>query len=231
MERAARTVSINTQENNESGKPPKSGLKRDNAEHVQLVIPWPHDHVLRHNTKPPTYESLSLSEFAAGNMRILAANSMSPTLVSQMANYLAELFDDTTDTDWPAARFAHRVVLQAMENGRLDYAATHELPQMRNMALNRATRRPSAPPAAATTNRQRTWTNAASNNQSKRACNAFQKGDCAQTKSHQSAQGYLLQVCAYCLATVGRTYNHSEADCRRKTSTKEAKNEEQGSDA
>ena len=39
MDQAARTVSINTQESTDSGKPPKSGLKRDNAEHVQLVIP------------------------------------------------------------------------------------------------------------------------------------------------------------------------------------------------
>ena len=135
MDQAARTVSLNTQESTDSGKPPKSGLKRDNAEHVQLVIPWPHEHVLRHNAKPPTYESLSLSEFATGNMKILAANSNNATLVSQIANYLAELFDDTTDTDWPTARFAHRVILQAMENGRLDYSCPQELGQMRTMAL------------------------------------------------------------------------------------------------
>ena len=239
MDQAARTVSINTQESTESGKPPKSGFKRDNAEHVQLVIPWPHEHVLRHNAKPPTYESLSLSEFATGNMRIMAANAHNTTLVRQMADYLAELFDDTTDTDWPAARFAHRVVLQAMENGRLDYSCTQELRQMRTMALNRATRRPTATPAATTTNRQRNWSNnpaggwsnPSGNTQPKRACNAYQKGDCPQSKNHQSAQGYVWHACAYCLATVGRAYNHTEAECRRKASAKEPKNEEPGSDA
>ena len=239
MDQAARTVSLNTQESTDSGKPPKSGLKRDNAEHVQLVIPWPHEHVLRHNAKPPTYESLSLSEFATGNMRILAANSNNATLVSQIANYLAELFDDTTDTDWPTARFAHRVILQAMENGRLDYSCTQELRQMRTMALTRATRRLTANPPATNPSRQRNWaaasggnwSNNSGNSQTKRPCMAYQKGDCPQAKNHQSPQGYLWHACAYCLSTVGRAYNHPDSDCRRRAAAKEAKNEEPEADA
>ena len=231
MDQAARTVSVNTQESSETGKPPKSGLKRDNAEHVQLVIPWPHEHVLRHNAKPPTYESLSLSEFAAGNMRILAANFTASPLIAHIASYLAELFDDTTDTDWPAARFAHRVVLQAMENGRIDYSHTHELRQMRRMALTRALRKPPTPTPATQSQRPRSWGNAATNSQPKRACVGYQKGDCTYPKNHQSAQGYLLHVCAYCLATVGRSYNHPESECRRKNGQgKETKNDEQGPD-
>ena len=218
MDQAARTVAANTTpELPESGKPPKSGLKCDNAEHVRLVIPWPHEHVLRHNSKPPTYESLSLSEFAAGNMRIIAANAVGVPLVVHMANYLAELFDDATDTDWPAARFAHRVVLQAMENGRLDYSSTLELRQMRSMALTRATRRPTpAPAATAPAPRQRQWASASAPSQPKRACTAFQKGDCPQQKSHQSSTGYLFHACAFCLTAVGRTYNHPESECRCK---------------
>ena len=121
MQQAARVIAANTQDNTDNGKPPKSGLKRDNAEQVCQVIPWPHEHVMRNLSKPPTYESLTLSEFAAGYMCILANIPNVPPQLTDLTNYLAELFDDTTDTDWQSARFAHRVVLQAIENGRADF--------------------------------------------------------------------------------------------------------------
>ena len=89
MNRAAQVVSTNTQDTQEQGKMPKSGLKRDNTEQVCRVIPWPH--VLRNQGKPPTYESLSLSEFAAGNMRILAKIPNTPPLLVHI-----------TDTEWPS---------------------------------------------------------------------------------------------------------------------------------
>ena len=191
MDQAARIVAQNSQEN-DHGKQPKSGLKRDNAERVCRVILWPHEHVLRQHTKPPTYESLTISEFAAGNMRILAAVPGAPPLVTQIAHYLTELYDDATDTDWPSARFAHRVVLQAMENGRVDYGATQELRQLRSMALNRAMRigvptQHSTSPTPAT--RTKPWNNNTQNNQNKKPCPAYQRGECQNARGHQSSQG------------------------------------------
>ena len=115
MDRAAHLVSTNTQEQPDTGKNPKSGLKRDNTEQVCRIIPWPHEHVLRNSGKPPTYDSLTMSEFASGNMRILAQIPGAPAFLVHMATYLSELFDDITDTEWSSARFAHRVVLQAIE--------------------------------------------------------------------------------------------------------------------
>ena len=238
MQQAARVIANNTQENNDNGKAPKSGLKRDNAEQVCRVIPWPHEHVLRNLSKPPTYESLALSEFAAGYMHILANLPNVPTQLVDMTNYLAELFDDVTDTDWPTARFAHRVVLQAIENGRVDFNFTSEVRQLRSMALNRAARRQLTTAStqsqnAPSSSKNKQWNNTNNNgaNNNRRACQAFQKGECSHNKSHQSPQGYVFHACAYCLATVQRTYNHTENDCRRKASNpKDTKSDEPGTD-
>ena len=142
MDRAAHVVTANTQDTQDTGKHPKSGLKRDNTEQVCRVIPWPHEHVLRHTGKPPTYDSLTISEFAAGSMRILAQIPGVPALLVHMASHFSELFDDVMDNEWPSARFARKVVLQAIENGHVDYNMTLEIRQIRTMALTRANRRP-----------------------------------------------------------------------------------------
>ena len=99
MDRAALLVAQNTQEQAEQGKHPKSGLKRDNTEQVCRVIPWPHEHVIRQAGKADTYDSLTLSEFASGSMRILALQPDLPPLVYGMAVYFGDLYDDITDTD------------------------------------------------------------------------------------------------------------------------------------
>ena len=230
MDRAAQVVSHNTQENTESGKNPKSGLKRDNTEQVCRLIPWPHEYVTRHAGKPPTNDSLTLSEVAAGNMRILAQIPGVPPLLYHMAAYLSELYDDISDTEWSSVRFAHKVVLQALENGQTDYSALAELRQMRSIAITRATRRNSTPaqPTQATNSRQRQWTTG-QGSQTKRPCIPYQKGECTQPRNHTSAQGYVFHACAFCLSTVSRPYNHTEQECRRKNqAVKDKKNDEQG---
>ena len=233
MDRTAQLVAHNTQEQQEQGKPPKSGLKRDNTEQVCRVILWPHEHVVRHVGKPPTYESLTLSEFAAGSMRILTQIPQLPPLAHSMTAYLAELFDDITDTDWQSVWFAHRLVLQDIENGNSDYSNLPGVRLLRTTALNRATRRlPSAtatgPSQPTTQPRTRPW----QSNQAqptKKPCLAFLKGECQQQKSHNSTQGYIYHACAYCLSMVGRAYNHPGSECRRKAQAqKDSKNEEQG---
>ena len=142
-------------------------------------------------------------------MPIIAANATASPLIAHIASYLSQLFDDTADTDWPAARFAHHIVLQAMENGHIDYSHTHELRQIRSMALTKALHKSPTPTPAVQSQRSRAWGNTTTNSKPKRACVPFQKGDCTHPKCHQSPLGYLLHVCAYyCLATVGRSYNH-----------------------
>ena len=217
MDRAAHLVSTNTQEQPEPGNNPKSGLKRDNTEQVCRVIPWPHEHVSRNSGKPPSYDSLTMSEFASGNMRILAQIPGAPPLLVHKATYLSELFDDITDTEWSSARFAHRVVPQAIVNGHADYHMTMEIRQIRTMALTRARRQPTAMPHAASAPlKNKPWGQQTSQ-QLKRLCLPFQKGECPQPKSHTSAHGFVTHGCAYCQATVNRAYNHPGTDCKRKS--------------
>ena len=228
MDRAAQVVSSNTQDTTDQSKHPKSGLKRDNTEQVCRVIPWPHEYVTHHTGKAPTYDSLTLSEFAAGNMRIFTQIPGIPPLLYHMASYMSELYDDISDTEWPSVRFAHRVVLQALENGLTDYQALADLRQMRSIAITRATRRNTTPTAgsASAPYKPRQWSNN-QNQQVKRPCLPYQKGECGQTRNHQSGQGYVLHACAFCLSSVGRPYGHPESECRRKLQTsKEAKNDE-----
>ena len=102
---------------------------------------------------------------------------------------------------------------------------------MRTTGVTRATRQittATAPSATPTTQyRNRPW-QSGQQQQAKRPCLPFQKGQCTQPKNHQSAQGFVVHACAYCLSTVNRAYNHQESDCRRKTQLpKEAKNDEQ----
>ena len=235
MSNAARVVAENVQEQQDNGKNPKSGLKRDNTEQVCRLIPWPHEYVLRYTGKPPTYDSLSLAEFAAGYMRILASTPGAPEQIVHMATHLSELFDDTADTEWSAARFAHKSILQAVENGYLDFSATMEIRQMRAMAINRATRRSqiqnSAPQQPQSRFRQNT-PSSQNNSAPKRICQPYQKGECSHPRAHTSPNGYVLHACAYCFNTVGRTYNHPESECRRKSQTpaKDTKNDETTSD-
>ena len=53
--------------------------------------------------------------------------------------------------------FAHRVVVQAMENGRVDHIFAIELRQIRSMAINRATRKVTSTPRSTSPNPTKPW--------------------------------------------------------------------------
>jgi hypothetical protein len=115
------------------------------------------------------------------------------------------------------------VIIQAMEAGQLQWG-DHE----RILAIQRQHSRAATPapaPVNSTPRRVSSASHAATGGPTPIVCIPFQTNACDRPTDHPSAQGFVHHVCAFCLRVTGRPINsHSEADCRRKKQSDDAKN-------
>lgn len=193
----------------------KSGSSRTADDIVVRDIAWPHYPVYvgldRH---PLQYGSLTPEQFVFGYLHNMQLESR--TVQRIMLSHLQDLMQDAMDYSWETARSYHKLLLQQFERNLLSWKDSDRIAEFRRTHAHRG-------PLT-------TVTNASSapkkGSEKQQYCAAYQRGACQQRTDHTNARGFVRHICAYCLRITQTAYPHSEADCRRKQSQQQSKNEE-----
>ena len=186
---------------------------------VEVVVPnrvkWPQEFVLSGFKKERIqYDQLTVVQWVAGYCRILR-EEQNPQVKEHMIDYLIALMEDAHDFSWDAARASHAVLLCRMEQGEVkNYTETEKLDRIRRANAQRHVF---------------SSTNEGQNSQKKLkskvlTCSYYNQGTCVHQKSHDTKGVTYRHICAFCFQQSGKTFNHSEQNCRNKNK-KFSKNE------
>ena len=140
-----------------------------------------------------------------------------PQVSEHMLDYLITLTEDANDFSWDAARASHAVLLCRMEGEVKGYGETDKLDRIcRANAQRHVTTSP----------------NEVQNFQKKfkstkvLTCSYFNQGTCVHQRSHDNKGIMYKHIYNYCFQQNGKTYPHSEQNCRsRNTKKTVSKNE------
>ena len=193
-----------------------SKLKSQRGGSVEVLIKnrvkWPHKYVLSGvNKERVTYDQLNVMQWVAGFGRTMRDES-DPVMKKHMLDYLISTMDDANDFSWTFAKASHAVVLCCMEQGEVkDYSDTlaidrirranahKHVPNIQNVGLGHVA---SSKKFSKTTKSM--------------PCIYYNQGSCSQTKSHETRGVLYKHICASCFATTGRTFSHTEVECKNK---------------
>ena len=186
---------------------------------AEVVVPnrvkWPQEFVLSGFKKERVqYDQLSVVQWVAGYCRILR-EEQNPQVKEHMIDYLIALMEDAHDFSWDAARASHTVLLCRMEQGEVQkYTETEKLDRIRRANAQR---------------HAFSSTNESQNSQKKVKgkvlnCSYYNQGTCVHQRSHDTKDITYRHICAFCFQQLGKTFNHSEQNCRNKNK-KLSKNE------
>ena len=172
---------------------------------------WPEDYVYRLDGSEPSYDTLTLPEFAAAMISIM--EELTPVLpatekVIRMFHYYRGLMEDCFEDDWSVARTAHKQVLQGLEHKRIVWSDAVSCIDTKRNAIQRAQRRNVEPPAQP----QPT----ASPLVPVHPCPDYQVLSCTSQADHWVNGRLHTHCCAWCYRTHGQRYPHPEELCRRK---------------
>ena len=132
-----------------------------------------------------------------------------------MVDYLTELFQNTCDFGWQAAKGAHLVVMTKMEEGLVNWSDLKKVNKIRKTYVR----------SAGSSNSGNTDNNSYNNKKATRKpssmpCKDFQEGKCNKQQDHEVGLITHKHICAYCLYTLNRMYGHSESVCNNKKRSK-----------
>ena len=186
---------------------------------VEVVVPnrvkWPQEFVLSGFKKERVqYDQLSVVQWVTGYCRILR-EEQNPQVKEHMIDYLIALMEDAHDFSWDVARASHAVLLCRMEQGEVkNYTETEKLDRIRRANAQRNTF---------------SSTNDPQNSQKKTKgkvlnCSYYNQGTCVHQRSHDTKGVTYRHIYAFCFQQLGKTFNHSEPNCRNKNK-KLSKNE------
>ena len=190
-----------------------NNTKKGKKEKVEVV--WPQDCAfVGHLRARVTYKQLTQSQFVLGFLHSVQ-EEVNPYIRSNMVDYLTELFQNVCDFGWQAAKGAHLVTMTKMEDGLVTWADLKKVNKIRKTYVRasgssnnfnsdayqqsgkKGTRKPSTMP-----------------------CKEFQEGKCNKQQDHEVGLITHEHICAYCLYTLNRMYNHAENVCNNKRRSK-----------
>ena len=179
---------------------------------IKNRVRWPHEYVLSGlNKERVSYDQLNVTQWVAGFGRTMRDES-DPNLKQHMLEYLIALMDDTNDFSWTSAKASHAVLLCRMEQGEVKgFSDTFAIDRIR-----RANAQKHVP-------NLQTASSVVSNSFKKSTkitksmpCTYFNQNSCMQGKSHETKGVLYKHICSACFASTGRTFPHSEIDCKNK---------------
>ena len=175
---------------------------------IKNRVRWPHEYVLSR----VSYDQLNVTQWVAGFGRTMRDES-DPDLKQHMLDYLIALMDDANDFSWTSAKASHAVLLCRMEQGEVkDFSDTFAIDRIRRANAQKHVSNPQTLASG-------------TNNSFKRSAKItrsmpytyFNQGSCIQGKSHETKGVLYKHICASCFAINGKTFSHSEVDCKNKT--------------
>jgi hypothetical protein len=205
--RALQRFAVDDTDTVQRGKKSGRGLTAKDA--GSAIMDWPQFHVYRGaNRASPTYDDLSLPEFAVGFMATVEMDTQPQQVKDLQLKHFSKLMIDAQTWDWATVRHLHGIARQEMETTRLRWGDTAGMQELRLTYLIQA---PVQPPA-----RRAQTTATATARPRLPVCKPFQTGQCTLASPHSSDSGTVRHVCAYCVAAVGYGCYHAETDCQRK---------------
>ena len=187
--------------------------RKGKKEKVEVV--WPQDCAfVGHLRSRVTYEQLTQAQFVLGYLRSVHEEE-NPFIRANMVDYLTELFQNTCDFGWQAAKGAHLVVMTKMEEGLVTWSDLKKVNRIRKTYVR----------SAGGNNNSNTDNNSYNNKKTTRKpssmpCRDFQEGKCTKQQDHEVGLITHKHICAYCMYTLNRMYGHSENVCNNKKRSK-----------
>ena len=191
----------------------QNGKVKGKKDKVEVV--WPQDGAfVGHQRTRLTYEQLNPSQFVLGYLR--AVQEEPSTLIrSNMIEYLTDLFQDVCDMGWQAAKGAHLVVMSKMEDGMVTWSDLKKVNKIRKTYVRSSM-------GASTSNQQDQQSGSNIKKGFKKPstvpCKEYNEGRCSKNFDHDVGLITHKHICAYCLYSINKLYNHSENNCNRKRS-------------
>ena len=203
-----------------TGMNPKLKSQRGGTVEVMVKnrIKWPHEYILSGLSKERvTYDQLSVTQWVAGFGRTMRDES-DPEIRKHMLDYMISLMDDANDFSWISAKASHAVLLCRMEQGEVaSYADISAIDRIRR--ANAQKHVPHSQVSPQKFNNGKKFTKITKT----MPCTYFNQGTCLQKKSHETRGVLYKHICASCFASAGKTFPHSEVECKNKQ--KGSKNE------
>ena len=178
-----------------------------------MEVVWPQDCAfVGHQRTRLTYEQLNQSQFVLGFLR--SVQEENNTLIhSNMIEYLTDLFQDVCDMGWQPAKGAHLVVMSKMEDGLVTWADFKKVSKIRKTYVRSSV-------GASNTNNPDQHTGSVPRKGFRKSstipCKEFNEGRCTKTFGHDVDLITHKHICAFCLYTFNKQYNHAEANCNKK---------------
>ena len=193
----------------QSCPPPVPNKTKGKKEKVEVV--WPQDCAfVGHLRARVSYEQLTQAQFVLGFLRSVQ-EEQDVHIKGNMIEYLTELFQNVCDHSWQAAKGAHLVVMTKMEEGLVTWSDLKKVNKVRKTYV-RATSNPSSSQVENNSNSNKKG----SRKPSSIPCKEYNEGRCQKPTDHDQGLITHKHVCAYCMYTYSRLYNHSEAQCNNK---------------
>ena len=203
-----------------TGMNPKLKSQRGGTVEVMVKnrIKWAHEYILSGLSKERvTYDQLSVTQWLAGFGRTMRDES-DPEIRKYMLDYMISLMDDANDFSWISAKASHAVLLCRMEQGEVaSYADISAIDRIRR--ANAQKHVPHSQVSPQKFNNGKKFTKITKT----MPCTYFNQGTCLQKKSHETRGVLYKHICASCFASAGKTFPHSEVECKNKQ--KGSKNE------
>ena len=201
-----------------TGTDPK--LKSQRGGQVEVLvknrIKWPHEYILAGSNKERvTYDQLTMGQWVAGFCRTMRDES-DKNCKEAMLIYLISLLDDANDFSWSAAKACHAVLLCRMEQGEIkDFTQTEAIDRVRRAHAQRHVTQSSQIHNKNASRRDK--------NIKSMPCQFFNQGTCTHNSTHETRGVLYRHICSSCFTRNGKTFPHSEAECKNKQ--KATKNE------
>ena len=177
----------------------------------KLDVGWPQDCAfVGHLRARVTYEQLTQAQFVLGFLRSVQ-EEQDPYLRSNMVEYLTELFQNACDHSWQAAKGDHLVVMTKMEEGLITWGDLKEVNKVRKTYV-----KASSNFNPGDNNNNNTNSRKVPKKPSSVPCREYNEGRCNRTIDHDIGLITHKHVCAYCMYTLSRLYNHPESQCNNK---------------
>ena len=179
---------------------------------IKNRVTWPHEYVLSGlNKERVSYDQLNVTQWVAGFGRTMRDES-DPNLRKHMLEYLIALMDDANDFSWTSAKASHAVLLCWMEQGEVkDFSDTFAIDRIRR--ANAQKHVPGVQNAFALHSNSFKKSTKVTKSM---PCTYFNQGSCMQGKSHETKGVLYKHICSACFASSGKTFPHSEIDCKNK---------------
>ena len=178
----------------------------------KIEVTWPQDCAfVGHLRARVTYDQLTQAQFILGFLRLVQEES-DMYVRSNMIEYLTELFQNVCDHSWQAAKGAHLVVMTKMEEGLITWNDLKKVNKVRKTYVNSNSTSHSS---------QGESSNSSHNKKGNRKpssvpCKDYNDGRCSRMGDHEQGLITHKHVCAYCMYTFSRLYNHPETQCNNK---------------